>query len=93
MPGITGLAQISGRNHLSWDQKLLYDNLYVDLYAIHGSMLDIFIMVGTCWFVIKTRNTIERKTSIRPAEGCVTSLAHKFGDPSGSNVSNGNPPL
>ena len=29
-PGITGLAQINGRNNLSWDQKLEYDACYVE---------------------------------------------------------------
>lgn len=29
-PGITGLAQVSGRNSLSWDQKFSFDNLYVE---------------------------------------------------------------
>lgn len=29
-PGITGLAQVNGRNNLSWDQKLEYDATYVE---------------------------------------------------------------
>lgn len=29
-PGITGLAQVNGRNNLSWDQKLEYDVQYVE---------------------------------------------------------------
>lgn len=29
-PGITGLAQINGRNFLTWDQKLEYDAQYVE---------------------------------------------------------------
>ena len=29
-PGITGLAQINGRNNLTWDQKLEYDAQYVE---------------------------------------------------------------
>lgn len=29
-PGITGLAQINGRNFLTWDQKLEYDVQYVE---------------------------------------------------------------
>lgn len=29
-PGITGLAQVMGRNHLNWDQKLEYDAQYVE---------------------------------------------------------------
>ena len=34
-PGITGWAQINGRNALSWDQKFAYDTWYVD----HQSLL------------------------------------------------------
>jgi lipopolysaccharide/colanic/teichoic acid biosynthesis glycosyltransferase len=29
-PGITGLAQVSGRNHTTWEQRLAQDVLYVD---------------------------------------------------------------
>lgn len=29
-PGITGLAQVNGRNFLTWDQKLEYDAQYVE---------------------------------------------------------------
>lgn len=29
-PGITGLAQISGRNNMTWEQKLDYDLQYID---------------------------------------------------------------
>lgn len=30
--GLTGLAQIKGRNDISWDEKVTYDNEYVDLF-------------------------------------------------------------
>lgn len=33
-PGITGLAQISGRNGINWDQKFAYDVEYVDDYNL-----------------------------------------------------------
>ena len=29
-PGITGLAQVNGRNNLSWNQRLEYDAIYVE---------------------------------------------------------------
>jgi sugar transferase EpsL len=29
-PGVTGWAQVNGRNSISWDQKLAYDDWYVD---------------------------------------------------------------
>jgi lipopolysaccharide/colanic/teichoic acid biosynthesis glycosyltransferase len=30
LPGITGLAQISGRNHLNWDERLAKDLEYIE---------------------------------------------------------------
>lgn len=43
-PGVTGWAQINGRNALSWDQKFALDVWYVD----HRSLtLDLKILVGT----------------------------------------------
>jgi len=30
LPGLTGLAQVVGRNEFSWDEKVEYDNIYID---------------------------------------------------------------
>ncbi|ACL24888.1 sugar transferase [Chloroflexus aggregans] len=50
LPGITGLAQINGRNALSWDAKFAYDVYYVD----HLSLwLDLKILALTCWKVLQ----------------------------------------
>lgn len=43
-PGITGLAQISGRNALSWEEKFRLDVHYVDH---HGFVGDLLILLGT----------------------------------------------
>lgn len=43
-PGITGLAQIKGRNALSWEQKFQFDIFYVDHQSL---MLDIKILFLT----------------------------------------------
>jgi sugar transferase EpsL len=44
LPGITGLAQVNGRNNLSWDEKFALDVLYVD----HCSLwLDIEVLAMT----------------------------------------------
>lgn len=49
-PGITGWAQVNGRNAISWDQKFAYDVWYVD----HCSFLtDFKIIVKTFLKVIK----------------------------------------
>ena len=49
-PGITGWAQVNGRNALSWEQKFAHDTWYVD----HVSLsLDYIIMVRTIRKVFK----------------------------------------
>lgn len=49
-PGITGLAQINGRNSISWSEKLKYDVEYVENFNI---LLDIKILFMTIYKVIK----------------------------------------
>lgn len=43
-PGITGLAQISGRNDLTWGEKIEYDIEYIDHFSL---WLDIRILLLT----------------------------------------------
>jgi lipopolysaccharide/colanic/teichoic acid biosynthesis glycosyltransferase len=50
LPGITGWAQINGRNALSWDDRLALDVWYVD----HASLwLDLKILVQTLFTVVR----------------------------------------
>jgi undecaprenyl phosphate N,N'-diacetylbacillosamine 1-phosphate transferase len=50
-PGITGWAQVNGRNAISWQQKFAYDGWYVD----HQSFwLDIKILILTVLKVVKS---------------------------------------
>lgn len=50
LPGITGWAQVNGRNAVSWSQKFALDVWYVD----HQSLwLDIKIIWLTLWTVLK----------------------------------------
>ena len=49
-PGITGLAQVSGRNAISWDEKLALDCKYVRSMSF-GS--DLAILFKTVWKVIR----------------------------------------
>ena len=51
-PGITGLAQINGRNMLSWDDKFRYDVQYADF---HPLWLDVKILAKTAAAVISAR--------------------------------------
>ena len=45
LPGITGLAQISGRNELSWEERFELDVWYVDHHTV---WLDLTIIARTC---------------------------------------------
>ena len=47
-PGITGWAQVNGRNALSWDQRLALDVWYVDNRSLR---LDLRILLLTVWQV------------------------------------------
>ncbi|GAB3820141.1 sugar transferase [Pontibacter rugosus] len=50
-PGITGWAQVNGRNAISWDQKFKYDVWYVDNMS---PMLDIKIIFLTILKIFKS---------------------------------------
>ena len=50
LPGITGWAQVNGRNTLTWEDKFRYDVWYVDHWSL---WLDIKILAITFWVVIK----------------------------------------
>lgn len=47
LPGITGLAQVTGRNELLWDEKVKYDNIYIDKVKKYGPLYDIKILFLT----------------------------------------------
>ena len=49
-PGLTGLAQVNGRNAISWEEKFRYDVEYVDNLCL---MLDIKIILMTVLKVVK----------------------------------------
>lgn len=48
-PGITGWAQVNGRNAISWDEKFKLDVWYVDNWSL---LLDLRILVMTAWQVL-----------------------------------------
>ena len=50
LPGITGWAQINGRNTLSWEEKFRLDVWYVDNWSF---WLDIKILLLTVWKVVR----------------------------------------
>lgn len=49
-PGLTGLAQIHGRNELAWNQRLAYDAAYVNHITLKN---DCKILCDTVWKVFR----------------------------------------
>lgn len=65
-PGLTGWAQVNGRNSLTWEQKFEMDVWYVD----HRSMLlDFKIMALTAWKVLRRDGISAEGSATMPAFG------------------------
>ena len=64
LPGMTGWAQINGRNALTWEDKFRYDVWYVNHWSL---WLDIKILMLTLWKVI-TREGINQPGETTSAE-------------------------
>ena len=58
-PGLTGLAQISGRNAITWTERFNKDIEYVDNISLK---LDMYIFLKTIYYVLK-REGINSDTS------------------------------
>ena len=58
-PGLTGLAQINGRNAVVWDERFRYDVTYVQKISLK---LDVAIVLKTCLKVFKTSGVQVRGT-------------------------------
>ena len=52
-PGITGWAQVNGRNNMTWEQKFACDVWYVD-HRTFG--LDLKILALTAWHVVRRKD-------------------------------------
>jgi lipopolysaccharide/colanic/teichoic acid biosynthesis glycosyltransferase len=59
-PGITGLAQVSGRNTLSWDDRLALDVRYVAERSIHS---DLRILCRTA-SVVLSRHGVDQEAGV-----------------------------
>ena len=64
MPGITGWAQINGRNTISWEEKFEHDVYYVDNQSF---VLDLRILWLTFYKVIKKSDINSSETVDMPA--------------------------
>ena len=61
MPGLTGLAQINGRNCINWSERFAYDLEYVDNNSL---CMDISIIFKTALKVLKRSNVAVRATGL-----------------------------
>lgn len=59
-PGLTGLAQVNGRNNITWEQKFEYDLQYIDEGITFIS--DVKIIIQTVGKVLKRSDTVREGT-------------------------------
>lgn len=59
-PGLTGLAQVNGRNNITWEQKIEYDLQYIDRGITFIG--DVKIVLQTVGKVLKRRDTVREGT-------------------------------
>jgi lipopolysaccharide/colanic/teichoic acid biosynthesis glycosyltransferase len=82
LPGLTGLAQVSGRNRLSWDARTDLDLEYV---AVQSLRLDLWILVRSAWVVLTGDGVTGHPAEPAPIpvpEGPY-SARHRLPDPAG----------
>lgn len=58
-PGLTGLAQVNGRNNITWEQKFEYDLIYIKDISFIG---DIKIILQTIGKVLKRSDIVREGT-------------------------------
>lgn len=60
-PGLTGLAQVNGRNNITWEQKFAFDLQYID----NGITLlsDVRIIFRTVGNVLRRKDTVREGTA------------------------------
>ena len=59
-PGLTGLAQVNGRNNITWEQKIEYDLEYIDSGITFIG--DVKIILQTVGKVLKRSDTVREGT-------------------------------
>lgn len=65
-PGITGLAQVNGRNAISWEEKFTYDTSYIKNITF----------IGDCRIILRTISTVVKHEGIS-SDSSVTMEAFK----------------
>lgn len=91
--GLTGLAQVKGRNDIEWDKKVEFDNEYIDKFKKYGVLFDIKILFGSVIKVFRKENIYENRVegtendieSSKKAEEEIIRIAH-LPDEEGENL-------
>jgi lipopolysaccharide/colanic/teichoic acid biosynthesis glycosyltransferase len=66
LPGITGWAQVNGRNAMTWEDKFRFDVWYVD----HASLVvDVGIIARTVWQVVRRQGIAAEGFATMPEFG------------------------
>lgn len=65
LPGITGLAQVVGRNEFTWDEKVKYDNIYIDKVLKYGFLYDFYILLLTVKRVFSMSDVAEKPENMK----------------------------
>jgi lipopolysaccharide/colanic/teichoic acid biosynthesis glycosyltransferase len=76
-PGITGFAQISGRNSLEWDRKIAYDLFYIKEFKRLGIFFDIYIIIKSFKVVISGKDILENKKEVKNTNKNIAKIAKK----------------
>ena len=91
--GLTGLAQVKGRNDIEWDKKVELDNEYIDKFRKFGVFFDVKILFLSVFKVFKKEDIYENKVegaendeeSSKIAEEEIIRIAH-LPDDEGENL-------
>ncbi|MBD8491142.1 sugar transferase [Echinicola sp. CAU 1574] len=65
-PGITGLAQVNGRNSISWEEKFSYDIEYVNSKSLS---LDAKILIKSFFQIFKSQEIYTQGEEVKPFLG------------------------
>ncbi len=75
--GITGLAQVTGRNENNWEEKVTYDNQYIDRFPKTGVFLDLKIIGKTVIRVFQKTDIYEEKADASMTDAEAAKLAEE----------------
>ena len=60
-PGLTGWAQIHGRDNLTWQEKIVFDLEYVSFSPVKRFFVDLYIILYTPLYLLNFTATYEKR--------------------------------